>query len=115
MEAWSWRKLVADNLALIERALVAPGELSTALQTLMRLAAPPAQPPPARPDAGSQNAASDERTFTGDVQRAPGQQSSVALQELEGGPGAGAALRSPARTPPMTSGHSRSPATRGAL
>jgi poly(hydroxyalkanoate) depolymerase family esterase len=82
MEAWSWRKLVADNLALIERALVAPGELSTALQTLMRLAAPPAQPPPARPDAGSQNAASDERTFTGDVQRAPGQQSSVALQEL---------------------------------
>jgi poly(hydroxyalkanoate) depolymerase family esterase len=53
MEALSWRKLVADNLALIERALVAPGELSTALQPIVHPAALRVQARPDRPRAGS--------------------------------------------------------------
>jgi poly(hydroxyalkanoate) depolymerase family esterase len=77
-----WRQLRAENAARIERATVAPGDLSNALQTLMQLGAPAVQQPPASPDSGSENAASDERTFTGDVRRDPTQRSGVAPDEL---------------------------------
>jgi poly(hydroxyalkanoate) depolymerase family esterase len=73
-----WRQLRAENAARIERAIVAPGDISTALETLMRLGAPAVRQSPAPADTGSENAACDERTFAGEVRRAPTRQSGVA-------------------------------------
>jgi poly(hydroxyalkanoate) depolymerase family esterase len=79
---FNWRELRARNTARIERAIVAPGDLSTALQTLTQGAAPRVQPPPDRRDTDSAHAASDERTFTDDLRRALIQRSGVAPGKL---------------------------------
>ncbi|MBD0282799.1 MAG: PHB depolymerase family esterase [Thermoleophilaceae bacterium] len=89
-----WRQLCAENAARIKRASVAPGDLSNALQAVMQPGAPAAHRPPAQADTGSETAASDERTSSGDVRRAPTQQSGVAHDELA------AALRTPLRPAP---------------